>query len=203
MILKSSFEKGKIEAGCDEAGRGCLAGPVTAAAVILPDDFYCPTLDDSKKLSEHKRNELRKIIESEALSIGISFIDNITIDKKNILQSSIIAMHNALDQLKIKPELILIDGNYFKNYNQIPHKCIVKGDAKFASIAAASIIAKTYRDEMMLQLHEEYPEYDWKKNKGYPTKHHRNAVLKYGYSPLHRLSFKVTTPNVKLLELPF
>lgn len=181
--------KGKIEAGCDEAGRGCLAGPVVAAAVILPSDFNHKLLNDSKKLTEKQRDLLRPIIEKEAISFAVSFVQAQEIDKINILNASFTAMHRSVDQLDQIPELLLIDGNRFNPYKNIPHECIVKGDGKFLSIAAASVLAKTYRDEFMLQIHEEFPVYDWIKNKGYPTKKHRIAIKKHGANIYHRQSF--------------
>lgn len=190
-MLKSYLHKTKIEAGCDEAGRGCLAGPVVAAAVILPQDWNNIDLNDSKKLTEKKRNKLRKIIENEAISYSVSFVDHIEIDKINILNASFKAMHLAIDSLNIKPDHLLIDGNRFLPYRDIHHTCIIKGDAKFKSIAAASILAKTYRDEYMQKLHASYPYYDWETNKGYPTKYHRHAIEIHGITPFHRQSFKV------------
>lgn len=185
--LKKTVDK--IEAGCDEAGRGCLAGPVFAAAVILPDNFEIGEIDDSKKLSEKKRYKLREIILAQATAWAVAKVDNEEIDHINILNSSIKAMHLALDQLKITPELILVDGNKFKQYKKIDHLTIVKGDSKFASIAAASILAKTFRDDFMKNISLEYPIYLWSKNKGYPTPEHKNIVLKNGISPYHRKSF--------------
>jgi len=190
-MLKSSFSDHFIEAGCDEAGRGCLAGPVFAAAVILPFSYSNSNLDDSKKLTAGQRDNLRKIIETEALAWAVAMVDNHEIDQINILNSSILAMHKALAQLEIKPELILVDGNRFKTYLDIPHECIIKGDGLFLSIAAASVLAKTYRDEYMKKLHESYPYYGWNKNKGYPTLEHRKAVLNLGFSPYHRKTFTV------------
>ena len=190
-MLKLHFDKTKIEAGCDEAGRGCLAGPVVAASVILPQKFKSTLLNDSKQLSEKNRNELRTIIEQEALSWAVGVVSEKEIDEINILNASFKAMHHAVDKLSVVPELLLIDGNRFKTYNSIPHQCIVKGDAKFMSIAAASILAKTYRDELMEQLHSEYPYYSWIKNKGYPTKAHRDAIRKHGACPYHRMSFRL------------
>jgi ribonuclease HII len=178
-----------IEAGCDEAGRGCLAGPVVAAAVILPADFSNDILDDSKKLTEAKRNKLRPIIEKEALAFAVAFVSEKEIDEINILNASFLAMHRAVAQLNQKPEMLLIDGNRFTIYEGIPHECIIKGDGKFLSIAAASILAKTYRDEYMENIHEEFPFYDWKQNKGYPTKKHRKAILEYGDCIHHRKTF--------------
>lgn len=180
-----------LEAGLDEAGRGCYAGPVFAAAVILPKDFYHPLLNDSKKLNEKHRDTLRPIIEKESIAFGVAAVDNIEIDKINILQASYQAMHLSLDKIKPKPEFLLIDGNRFKAYKKIPHQCIIKGDGKIASIAAASILAKTYRDEFMYKIHKKFPEYGWDKNKGYGTAIHRAAIAKYGLCPLHRKSFNI------------
>lgn len=195
MKLKSFFTPDKVEAGCDEAGRGCLAGPVVAAAVILPKNFENNLLNDSKKISESKRKKLRPIIEKEALAYAVSFVFEKEIDKINILNASFTAMHRAIDQLKIKPEQLLIDGNRFNPYPEIPHECIIKGDGKFLSIAAASVLAKTYRDDYMEKIHEEFPHFDWKKNKGYPTKSHRLAILKHGDTKHHRKSFTLLPPN--------
>lgn len=181
--------RNSIEAGCDEAGRGCLAGPVVAAAVILPIDFSNELLNDSKKLSESKRKKLRPIIEKEAIAWGVSFVHEEEIDKINILNASFTAMHRAIDQLQTTPESLLIDGNRFTPYEEIPHECIIKGDGKYLSIAAASVLAKTYRDEYMEKIHEEFPMYNWKKNKGYPTKEHRRAILEQGGCKYHRQSF--------------
>jgi len=189
--LLAYYKKGVIEAGCDEAGRGCLAGPVHAAAVILPTDYSNPLLNDSKKLSHKKRIELREVIEKDALAWAVGVVDHKMVDRVNVLNASILAMHSALNQLEIKPQHIIIDGNRFKNFGKTPHQCIVKGDGIYASIAAASILAKTYRDEFMQKIHEEYPVYDWKKNKGYPTKFHREAIEKHGISPYHRQSFNL------------
>lgn len=179
------------EAGTDEAGRGCLAGPVTASAVILPPDFKHPLLNDSKQLSEAKRSLLRPIIEKEALSFSVCHILPEKIDEINILNASILAMHNSLKKLSFAPEFIIVDGNRFKPFSNIPHQCIVKGDSKYMSIAAASILAKTYRDEYMEKLHQDFPMYMWNKNKGYPTEEHRNAIKKHGISPQHRKSFRL------------
>ncbi len=187
--------KDKIEAGCDEAGRGCLAGPVVAASVILPPGFKNDVLNDSKQLNEAKREELRYIIESEALSYGISFVHEQEIDELNILRASFTAMHRAVDQLNQKPELLLIDGNRFIPYEDIDHECIIKGDGKYLSIAAASVLAKTYRDEYMKKIHAEFPEYDWKSNKGYPTVKHRDAIRKIGDCKYHRKSFTLLPPE--------
>jgi ribonuclease HII len=190
-MLKKYFSKGIVEAGCDEAGRGCLAGPVVAAAVILPHIFDIPLLNDSKQLTKNQRNQLRTEIEKKALAFAIAEVTHEEIDKINILNASILAMHKALDLLKLKPEHILVDGNRFKPYAFTPHQCIVKGDAKFASIAAASILAKTYRDDLMQKLHAEFPHYDWKNNMGYPTEGHRKAIEKFGRCKWHRMTFKV------------
>jgi len=190
-MLKSFYIKNKIEAGCDEAGRGCLSGPVVAGAVILPTNFSNEILNDSKKLSEKRRYELRPLIEKEALAWGVGIVDHKEIDEINILNASFLAMHRALDQLLIRPDTILVDGNRFNPYEEIDHHCIVKGDAKYYSIAAASILAKTYRDDIMNQLDLEFPHYDWKGNKGYPTKKHRAAIKAYGTTPHHRMTFKL------------
>lgn len=197
-MLKPFMQDKLIEAGCDEAGRGCLAGPVFAAAVVLPQDFFHPLLNDSKQVSEVKRNELRKIIEKEAIAFAVSRIDNNEIDKINILKASFKAMHLAIDQLKTKPELLLIDGNRFIHYNEIPHHCIIKGDATYASIAAASILAKTYRDEYMLKLHKKFPCYCWNENKGYGTLAHRKAIELNGVSKYHRRSFRLLPVQIEL-----
>lgn len=197
-MLLSTFQQDFLEAGCDEAGRGCLAGPVFAAAVIFPPDYCNPLLNDSKQLSEKKRMALRPIIEKEALDFAVAMVSAEEIDRINILNASFLAMHRALDQLKQKTAYIIIDGNRFKPYKEIPYQCIVKGDGKYLSIAAASILAKTYRDEYMDALAPEFPKYDWLSNKGYPTIKHRNAVLAYGPTPHHRKTFKVTEPQLKL-----
>jgi ribonuclease HII len=189
-MLAPFYKKAILEAGCDEAGRGCLAGPVFAAAVILPQDFYHPLLNDSKQLSEAHRGVLRPIIEQEAIAYAVAAIDNQEIDRINILKASIKGMHEAIAQLGRKPELLLIDGNRFIPYLGIPHQCIVKGDSKFASIAAASILAKTYRDDFMLEAHQQFPHYAWDKNKGYPTKEHKLAIVQYGLTVLHRKTFR-------------
>lgn len=189
--LFSSFTADKIEAGCDEAGRGCLAGPVVAAAVILPKDFYHEDLNDSKKISDKKRELLRPIIEKEAIAFNVGIINNEKIDEINILNASILAMHHALDGLKIRPELLLIDGNRFHNYQNIQHHCIIKGDSLYYSIAAASVLAKTYRDDFMSQLHQAFPNYGWNVNKGYPTKLHRLAIQKHGITSFHRSTFNL------------
>ena len=188
MLLNNYFVD-KIEAGCDEAGRGCLAGPVFAAAVVLPPDFKNELLNDSKKLSEKKRVALRQIIQKEALAWAVAKVDAPEIDKINILNASFLAMHRAIEQLTVTPEHLLIDGNRFKSFKDIPHHCIVKGDGKYLSIAAASVLAKTYRDDFMQNIHNEYPNYAWNKNKGYPTMQHKLAIQKYGFTPWHRKSF--------------
>lgn len=193
--LLSFFKENTLEAGCDEAGRGCLAGPVVAAAVILPTDFYHPDLNDSKQLSEKKRQILRPIIEKEALSFAIGMVDNHEIDEINILNASFLAMHRAIDQLSNAPELLLIDGNRFKKYHEIQHECIIKGDGKYLSIAAASVLAKTYRDDLMEEYALQFPAYNWQKNKGYPTKEHRNAILTHGATDLHRQTFTLLSPE--------
>lgn len=184
-----------IEAGCDEAGRGCLAGPVVAAAVILPPDFHNSLLNDSKKLSEKQRQSLRPIIEKEALAFGVSFVFEKEIDEINILKASFTAMHRAVDQLTVRPEFLLIDGNRFIPYAGVPHECIVKGDGKFLSIAAASILAKTYRDAYMEELHADFPVYNWQQNKGYPTAAHREAIRMHGACAHHRMSFALLPPE--------
>ncbi len=188
-MLKPYFNKSFIEAGCDEAGRGCLSGPVFAAAVILPKDFKNKIINDSKKLSEKVRYELREIIEKEAISFGVAQVSPKEIDKINILNASFLAMHRALDKLDSKPQSLLIDGNRFNRYKSIPHRCIIEGDGKYLSIAAASILAKTYRDDYMHKLHKKYPMYGWNKNKGYGTKIHRKAIEEYGAVNQHRMSF--------------
>jgi ribonuclease HII len=190
-MLASHYYKGKIEAGCDEAGRGCLAGSVFAAAVILPEDYHNELLNDSKQLTEKKRYQLREIIEHDAVAWAVGVVTPDEIDKINILNASILAMHRALDQLTVRPEAIIVDGNRFKPYYKLPHTTIVKGDGKYLSIAAASILAKTYRDDYMNRLAEEYPQYDWLSNKGYPTKKHREAIRQYGISPYHRKTFNM------------
>ena len=190
-MLKPFYQNKLIEAGCDEAGRGCLAGPVFAAAVILPKEFAHPLLNDSKQVTEKNRNELRLIIESEAIAYAVASLDNDEIDKINILKASFKAMHLALDKLKKRPKLILIDGNRFIAYKKIPHQCIIKGDAIFTSIAAASILAKTYRDEYMMTLHSAFPQYAWDRNKGYGTAIHRIAIGKYGQCKYHRKTFRL------------
>ncbi|WP_430810795.1 MULTISPECIES: ribonuclease HII [unclassified Carboxylicivirga] len=189
-----------MEAGCDEAGRGCLAGPVVAAAVILPADFSHALLDDSKKLTEKQRQTLRPIIEKEAVAWAVSFVDHQEIDEINILKASYVAMHRSVDQLTTKPEHLLIDGNRFIPYKGIEHTCIVKGDGKYLSIAAASVLAKTHRDEFMLAMHEQYPHYAWDKNKGYPTKAHRAGIKAHGITPIHRKSFRLLDEQMSLFK---
>jgi ribonuclease HII len=195
--LKRQFSE-LIEAGTDEAGRGCLAGPVTAAAVILPASFALPELNDSKKLNDVQRYVLRPLIEKQALSWAVSHIYQEEIDEINILNASIKAMHLAIAQLNLMPEFIAVDGNKFHSYKKIPHECIIKGDGKFLNIAAASVLAKTYRDDYMKQLDAQFPVYQWKKNKGYPTKAHRRAIQQYGSSPHHRQSFQLIPKQLKL-----
>lgn len=190
--------EGRTEAGCDEAGRGCLAGPVFAAAVILPAGFENDLLNDSKKLSEKQRDQLRPLIEEQALAFGVGVVSNQEVDQINVLNASFLAMHRAVEQLSLKPEHLLIDGNRFQPYPEIAHDCIIKGDGKFLSIAAASVLAKTYRDDYMSRLHDEFPEYQWLKNKGYPTKAHREAIRKLGPTPYHRLSFRLLEEQLKL-----
>ncbi len=199
-MLLPFFQEELLEAGCDEAGRGCLAGPVFAAAVILPKDFHHPLLNDSKQLNEMQRKQLRIEIEAQSLAFAVAQVDHEEIDRINILQASFLAMHLALDNLKTRPEFILVDGNRFKKYQDLPHQCIVKGDGKYFSIAAASILAKTYRDDFMEQIAGDYPQFDWSSNKGYPTKKHREAVLSHGFSPYHRRSFKVSDPQLTLFQ---
>jgi ribonuclease HII len=191
VSLAPYFDAEKTEAGCDEAGRGCLAGPVFAAAVILPKDFAHPLLNDSKKLSEAQRLQARAIVEEHAIAWAVAEVPPAEIDQINILNASFLAMHRALEQLDPQPESLLIDGNRFKPYRDLPFHCMVKGDGRFRSIAAASILAKTYRDDYMMQLHEQYPHYDWVKNKGYPTKAHRAAIKEYGACFHHRRSFRL------------
>ena len=207
-MLATHYYEGKIEAGCDEAGRGCLAGSVYAAAVILPDGYENPLLNDSKQLTEKRRYELREQIERDAVAWAVGIVTPEEIDKINILNASILAMHRALDQLKVRPEAIIVDGNRFKPYHSvvdgspvnIPHTTIVKGDGKYMAIAAASILAKTYRDDYMNHLAEEYPQYDWQKNKGYPTKKHREAIRLYGTTPYHRMSYNLLGDGQLSLE---
>ena len=190
-MLENHYYEGLVEAGCDEAGRGCLAGSVFAAAVILPPDYENELLNDSKKLTDRKRKQLREIIEHDAVDWAVGIVEPGEIDEINILNASILAMHRALDQLKVRPEAMIVDGNRFKPYRDLPYTTIVKGDAKYMSIAAASILAKTYRDEYMDRLAEEYPQYDWLSNKGYPTRKHRQAIKDYGVTPYHRLSYRL------------
>lgn len=197
-LLPPSFASDCLEAGCDEAGRGCLAGPVVAAAVILPTDFSHPWLNDSKKLTEKRRDLLRPIIESEALAWAVAMVDHEEIDRINILNASILAMHRALDQLSVRPQAIIVDGNRFKPYGEIPSTTFVKGDGRFGNIAAASILAKTHRDELMTQLHRQYPVYGWDINKGYPTAAHREAIRQHGPSPYHRMSFRLIDQQLTL-----
>ena len=217
-MLLPFYKEGVIEAGCDEAGRGCLAGPVFAAAVVLPSDFKNEMLNDSKQLTEKKRYLLREVIEREALAWAVGIVDNKEIDKINILNASILAMHRALDQLTVRPEYIIVDGNRWKPYQEltandnvndndnepkvVPATTIVKGDGKYLSIAAASILAKTYRDDFMLRIHEEFPQYHWDKNKGYPAKVHREAIRQFGTTPYHRMSFNLLG-NTQQLEFDF
>lgn len=196
--LLSFLKEGRLEAGCDEAGRGCLAGPVTAAAVILPPGFEAPQLNDSKQLTGKMRNKLREVIEKEALAWAVAMVDVSVIDEMNILKASFMAMTKAVGLLKVSPEHLLIDGNRFLNTTGIPHTCIVGGDARMTAIAAASVLAKTHRDELMENLHGKYPVYGWNKNKGYPTKDHRNAILQYGITEWHRKSFRLTDSQLQL-----
>lgn len=191
MPLSSFYQEELLEAGCDEAGRGCYAGPVFAAAVILPKEFHHPLLNDSKQVKEANRNTLRLVIEEQAVAYAVAKVEVEEIDHINILKASFKAMHLALDQLKQKPQLLLIDGNRFIKYKRIPHKTFVKGDGRFASIAAASILAKTYRDEYMFRMHQQFPQYNWEKNKGYGTEEHRKAIEAYGLCEHHRRSFKI------------
>ena len=191
LLLQSHYYDGLIEAGCDEAGRGCLAGSVYAAAVILPQNYSHPYLNDSKQLTEKRRMILRKAIEKDAIAWAVGVVLPDEIDEINILKASFLAMHRAIDQLKVRPEALIIDGNRFTPYQDLPYTPIVKGDSKYLSIAAASILAKTYRDEYMEELHSQYPQYEWCKNKGYPTVAHREAIKKYGTTPFHRMSFNL------------
>ena len=200
-MLEKHFYTGLVEAGTDEAGRGCLAGPVYAAAVILPDDFEHPLLNDSKQLTDHQRRQLREIIEREAVAWAIGIASAAEIDKINILNASILAMHRALDGLSIVPQAVIVDGNRFKTWRSLPYTTIVKGDGKLMPIAAASILAKTYRDDCMIELAKDFPQYQWQQNKGYPTKAHRDAIRQHGLSPHHRLTF-TQLPPVEL-EIPF
>ncbi len=191
MLKNHYYSEYELEAGCDEAGRGCLAGSVYAAAVIFPKDYHNDELNDSKQLSAKKRYALREIVERDALAWAVGIVTPEEIDKINILNASILAMHRALDQLKVRPEAVIVDGNKFKPYHDLPYTTIVKGDGKYLSIAAASILAKTFRDDYMDRLAEEYPQYDWLSNKGYPTKKHREAIRKYGVTPYHRMSYNL------------
>ena len=197
-MLEKYLIKGRIEAGCDEAGRGCLAGPVTAAAVILPEDFHNDLFNDSKQLTERQRDILRPIIEREAIAWAVAFVSPQEIDEINILKASFTAMHRAIDQLKVRPEALLIDGNRFIKYQDMPHTCIVKGDGIMMSIAAASVLAKTHRDEYMYRIAKDFPQYAWEKNKGYPTPAHREAIEKYGTTPHHRMTFQLLNPHLSL-----
>ncbi len=197
-MLLSSYNKNILEAGCDEAGRGCLAGPVVAAAVILPPDFDYGALNDSKKLTEKQRKELRPVIEENAIAWAVEMVSNSEIDKINILNASFLAMNRAAQKLNVKPGHLLIDGNRFRPQTDIPFTCFVKGDARFYSIAAASVLAKTWRDEYMEKIHQEFPHYDWKNNKGYPTKKHREAIVKHGITKYHRLSFNLINRQMEL-----
>ena len=199
-MLLSHYYEGKIEAGCDEAGRGCLAGSVYAAAVILPEDYQNELLNDSKQLTEKKRYQLREIIERDAVAWAVGIVTPEEIDKINILNASILAMHRALDQLKVRPEAVIVDGNRFKKYKDLPHTTIVKGDGKYLAIAAASILAKTYRDDYMNELATEYPQYDWLSNKCYPTKKHREAIKQFGITPYHRKSYNLLGDGQLSLE---
>lgn len=198
MSLLAYHKKGRIEAGCDEAGRGCLAGPVVAAAVVLPENPNIPGLNDSKKLTEKARNNLRPIVEQEAIAYAVSFVWPEKIDEINILNASFLAMSEAVEQLGVKPEHLLIDGNRFKSHLNIPFDCMIKGDGRFLSIAAASILAKTYRDEYMDKIHEEHPYYGWNSNKGYPTKAHRDGIRDHGVSQYHRKSFTLLPEQLSL-----
>ena len=202
-MLSNHYYEGLVEAGCDEAGRGCLAGSVYAAAVILPPDYENGLLNDSKKLTDRKRKQLREIIERDAVAWAVGIVEPEEIDRINILNASILAMHRALDQLKVRPEAVIVDGNRFKPYRDLPYTTIVKGDGKYLSIAAASILAKTYRDDYMDRLAEEYPQYDWKSNKGYPTKKHRQAIRECGITPFHRRSFTLLPPEELTLDFEF
>ena len=199
-MLFSFYQKDFVEAGCDEAGRGCLAGPVFAAAVILPFTFRHKMLTDSKQLCAEDRYACRKVIEKKAIAYAVAQVDHAEIDRINILNASFLAMHKALDQLSREFGFILIDGNRFKKYKEVPHECIIKGDGKYFSIAAASILAKTYRDDYMHSIADEHPEYGWASNKGYPTIKHREAVLQHGFSPYHRRTFRVTDPQLDLFK---
>ena len=199
-MLASHYYEGKVEAGCDEAGRGCLAGSVYAAAVIFPENYQNEELNDSKQLTDKRRKQLREIIQRDAVAWAVGIVTPEEIDKINILNASILAMHRALDQLKVRPEAVIVDGNRFKPYQSLPHTTIVKGDGKYLSIAAASILAKTYRDDYMDKLAAEYPQYDWLSNKGYPTKKHREAIRQYGITPYHRKTFNMLGDGQLSLE---
>jgi len=196
--MELNFQSKLLEVGCDEAGRGCLSGPVFAAAVIFNQNIDNELIDDSKKMTEKNRLEQRKFIEENAFAYAVASVEPEKIDEINILNASILAMHLALEKLKVQPEFIIVDGNRFKPYKEIPHQCIVKGDAKYMNIAAASILAKTYRDEYMEKIHQEFPQYDWKKNKGYPTKFHRAAIKEFGITDYHRKSFKLLPTQLEL-----
>lgn len=200
-MLKNYYEQGRVEAGCDEAGRGCLAGSVYAAAVILPPDYHNERLNDSKKLTARQRYALRQDIERDAVAWAVGVVTPQEIDQLNILNASILAMHRALDQLQVRPEAIIVDGNRFKPYRDLPHTTIVKGDGKYLSIAAASILAKTYRDDEMVRLAQEYPDYDWQHNMGYPTRKHREAIRQHGITPYHRRTFNLL--GSEELTIPF
>lgn len=200
-MLKNYYEQGRVEAGCDEAGRGCLAGSVYAAAVILPPDYHNERLNDSKKLTASQRYALRQDIERDAVAWAVGVVTPQEIDQINILNASILAMHRALDQLQVRPEAIIVDGNRFKPYRDLPHTTIVKGDGKYLSIAAASILAKTYRDDEMVRLAQEYPDYDWQHNMGYPTRKHREAIRQHGITPYHRRTFNLL--GSEELTIPF
>lgn len=200
MSLAAFHFPDRVEAGCDEAGRGCLAGPVYAAAVILPKDFYHPLLNDSKLMTEPQRELLREVIEQQALVWAVGVVDAAEIDRINILKASFLAMHRALDQLHLRPDFILVDGNRFTSYPNTSHLCVIKGDGKYASIAAASVLAKTYRDAALRQMHQEWPQYDWHTNKGYPTLAHRAAIRQHGLTPYHRRSFQLL-PQEEQLDL--
>jgi ribonuclease HII len=199
-MLLARYQEELIEAGCDEAGRGCLAGPVFAAAVILPDNFDHHLLNDSKQLPEEVRYALRAEIEQKAIAHAVASVDNLEIDSINILNASFLAMHRAIEKLALSPQFLIIDGNRFNKYKNMPHKCIVEGDAKYFSIAAASILAKTYRDDYMKKIAAEHPEYNWHTNKGYPTIKHRETILKIGFTPYHRRTFRVTDPQMALFQ---
>ncbi len=200
IVLQEYLESGRLEAGCDEAGRGCLAGPVVAAAVILPRGFTHPLLNDSKQLSEKVRNHLRPIIETEALAWGVGSASPEEIDDINILEASFLAMNRAIQMLKIRPDHLLIDGHRFRTRNDIPYTCLIRGDATFLPVAAASVLAKTHRDELMVSLSEEFPIYNWKQNKGYPTLFHRQTIARCGISPWHRKSFRLNNEQLSLWE---